>query len=511
MSRHWFLAGAIAGGVVVAGCGEDALRPGRNSAAIVAADSVLLHSLGQLLTVPFQILSDSGLPVEDTVPHLEVTDGAIATLVSANDSGVVLRAETNGSTILRISLGALSKDVTVTVSQIPVSLELGWADTLPIRTAPAGAPLPLACVALDSNGIFLDQPALVEGRTGVVVGSACNDLRSFRSGFDTLTVRAGSLEQTIPVIIALQATVTPSLGEPLQADSVPAGMFPWAPTLIDVPGGSLDLYFTGYLTDSTSPTHLRGDLHRFRSQDDGATFQYDGVALTRDSTPCSPTGDGIENVAVAPRAEGGGFRMFYASGGFTCYGWQVFSAVSPDQTSWTREPGVRLSNGGTLPPAPPITPPWPAGEGMVIDQLPSGEWRMIAGTYQNVLPVEDKFQITEWRSPDQLSWSYVGGLLLTDDIGPEAQRSIYSPTIREVVPGLYRMVFTGDNLNVPGGRSRLHTAVSLDRASWQYEGQLMGSEATDIFYSTLVDDLLVFIRQDLGQDRHLASARVTMP
>lgn len=511
LSRRWSLAGTIAAGTLVAGCVEDALRPRKDPVAIVAADSVRLHSLGQLLSIPFQILGDSGLPVEDTVPHLEVLDGAIATLVSGSYSGVVLRSEANGSTILRISLGALSKDIAVTVSQVPVSLELGWSDTLPIRMVPAGATLPLACVALDSNGIFLDETLQVEGRTGVVVGNACDNLRSFRSGFDTLTVRAGSLERTFPAIIALRPSVAPSLGASLQADSLPAGMFPWAPTLISVSGGNLDLYFTGYLPDSTSPTSLRGDLHRYRSQNNGSTFQYDGAVLTRDSLPCSPNGDGIENVAVAPRSDGAGFRMFYASGGFTCYGWQMFSAVSSDQTLWTREPGVRLGNGGTFPPAPPVIAPWPSGEGMVIDQLPSGEWRMIAGTYQNILPVENRFQITEWRSPDQINWSYLGLRLHTADIGPDVQRSIYSPSIREVVPGLYRMVFTGDNLDLPGGRSRLYTAVSLDRARWQVEGLLMGSESTDIFYSTLVGDLLVFVRQDLGQLRYLASARVTMP
>jgi hypothetical protein len=203
--------------------------------------------------------------------------------------------------------------------------------------------------------------------------------------------------------------------------------------------------------------------------------------------------------------------MYYASGGFTCYGWQVFSAVSGDERAWIRESGVRIGNGGTVPPAPPMTALWPAGEGMVTEQMSSGEWRMIAGTYDRVVPRQDKFQITDWRSSDQLTWSYAGALVTTGQVGVDAHRSVYSPTIREVVPGIFRMIFTGDNLDIPGGRSRLYTAVSLDKLTWQIEGTLLGSSTTDIFYSTLVDNVLVFIRQDLDQPRFLATASVVMP
>jgi hypothetical protein len=73
------------------------------------------------------------------------------------------------------------------------------------------------------------------------------------------------------------------------------------------------------------------------------------------------------------------------------------------------------------------------------------------------------------------------------------------------------MIFTGDDLNVPGGRSRLYSAVSLDQIAWQVEGLLMGGPATDIFYSTLVDDLLVFIRIDVGQPRFIGTVTTIMP
>lgn len=203
--------------------------------------------------------------------------------------------------------------------------------------------------------------------------------------------------------------------------------------------------------------------------------------------------------------------MYLAAGGFTCYGWQVFSATSPDQAVWTMEPGVRLGNGAPLPPAPPQFPPWPAGEGMVVDRMPSGDWRMLAGTYEPLTPREDKFQITEWRSPDQVQWTYVGARLTTRQVGSEADRSVYSPTITSPVPGLYRMIFTGDNLATPGGHSRIYTAVSLDLTRWQVEGALIADDNYDFFYSSLVDDLLVFIRRQAGQPDILARTGIQQP
>jgi hypothetical protein len=43
------------------------------------------------------------------------------------------------------------------------------------------------------------------------------------------------------------------------------------------------------------------------------------------------------------------------------------------------------------------------------------------------------------------------------------------------------------------------------------EGELIGAEGTNLYYSTLVDDLLVFLRADVGQPRRLASVTVAMP
>jgi hypothetical protein len=73
------------------------------------------------------------------------------------------------------------------------------------------------------------------------------------------------------------------------------------------------------------------------------------------------------------------------------------------------------------------------------------------------------------------------------------------------------MIVTADNLRDPGGRSRLWSAVSTDKVHWRLEGELMGAVGTDLYYSSLVDNLLVFVRLDAGQPRRLAFATVDMP
>ena len=158
-----------------------------------------------------------------------------------------------------------------------------------------------------------------------------------------------------------------------------------------------------------------------------------------------------------------------------------------------------------------MTPPWPVGEGIVVEPLPSGGWQMLVGGYRHLQTYEDKFHVVEWRSSDQLTWNYIRPVLTTEDLPATGQRSVYSPTIREFAQGLWRMIMTADNLHDSGGRSRLWSAVSTDKVHWQMEGELMGALGTDLYYSSVVDNLLVFLRQDAGQPRRLASVSVAMP
>jgi hypothetical protein len=203
--------------------------------------------------------------------------------------------------------------------------------------------------------------------------------------------------------------------------------------------------------------------------------------------------------------------MFYAAGSYRCYGWQVFSAVSTDERTWTKESGVRIANGGTLPPQETVDPPWPGGEGIDVFRLPSGDWQMLVGTREHLTPPEDKFAITEWRSSDQLNWTYIGPVITASDLPVELQGGVYAPTIQEITPGLWRMLFTAENRGTTPFRSEIWSAVSLDRRYWQIEGRVLGSPQANYLYTTLVSSLLVTLRWSPGTDQRLARATVLMP
>jgi hypothetical protein len=475
---------------------------------LTGSDSLRFVALGETGTVIGIAVDSLGHAVPGGVTALAVDDTAVLDLVDS----VTVRSRDNGQTKLRFSVAGLAVEQVVVVQQVPDSIDVSWTDSQPIHSQWQDSLLPISCQVLDRNGRLVSMQAeAAPSAANHWSGTTCDTLRIQRSGFDTLVVRAGSVTTVLPVVLAVRPVVSAPLGEYLAIDSFPKGAGPWAPTLVRSPSGDLELYVTGYMSDTSDPNHARGHLHRLLSRDGGRTFQYDSIAVARDDSLCTLNGSGVENVAIVPRSDGSGWRMYYAAGSFGCYGWQVFSAVSVDRQSWIKEAGVRLSNGGTLPPDAPVTPPWPVGEGMVVEPLEGFGWRMLVGGYRHLETAEDKFHIIEWRSTDQLTWTYVGPVLTTDDLPPTGQRSVYSPTIREFSPGLWRMIMTADNLSDPGGRSRLWSAVSTDKTHWVLEGELIGAEGTNLYYSTLVDDLLVFLRADVGQPRRLASVTVAMP
>ena len=372
-----------------------------------------------------------------------------------------------------------------------------------------GSSVPLACQAFDRNGYVVSgDPTLIGSVSGTVVGTACSSLRVQQSGSDTLTFALGSAVVRVPAVIAAAPSASASLGSTIAADTLPGPAGPWAPSARLNEQGQLEVYYTGWSAVRDSSGYTRGDLQRLIWLG-GNQFRYDTLVVPHDDDICSPQGQGIENMVIMPRSEAPGLRMLYAAGSNRCYGWQVFSAVSGDGRTWTKEPGVRLSNGGT---AVLGQPPWPAGEGMSVDQLPDGEWRMIAGTFEHISPPETtKWQITEWRSPDQLQWTYVGPVLTTRDMPEGWQGSVYSPTIREFRPGLWRMLFTADGRGTPGSRSAIWSAVSTDRTHWQVEGEVLGGQGVDLYYSAMVGDLVITVRKGADGRGVLAMATLRTP
>lgn len=446
-------------------------------------DTIRFSALGQAMAVSAQPVDSLGYPVTRAITTVSVADTSVVVA-----DGPLLRSRRTGWTPVRLEAGGVSSDQVAVVAQVPARIAVEFPDTQAILSTFQDSLIPVACHVLDANGFATPEAPLVSASSaGHWSGSTCDNLRARSSGFDTLRLAYDSLSASVPVVLAVRPILGPVTA--LQVDQMPPNVSVWAPSARRNSAGQIEVYFAGYTTIADSLGEQPGDLYRLVSTD-GQQFLYDGVVLTHDSDACDLNGSGIENIAIAPRSDGPGWRMFYSGGSFGCYGWQVFSAVSTDERNWTREPGVRVSNGGPLPPAAPVTPPWPAGEGIVTDQLPDGTWRMTVGAYEPLTPAEDKFQITEWHSSDQLQWSYVRSLVTTRQLPAEGQRSVYSPTLSEVAPGLWRMIFTADDLNRPGGRSRLWSAVSTDRITWQVEGQILGAPGVQYFYSAVVGDRL---------------------
>jgi hypothetical protein len=332
-----------------------------------------------------------------------------------------------------------------------------------------------------------------------------------QSGVDTLQVSWRGLTARIVVAVALPPVLAETDPVPMQIDSIggPPGN-PWAPSARINSRGQTEVYVS---VQRYEGLFIKETLQRYVS-DDGQQFRFDGVVLQPEPGSCSLRSTGAENIAIVPRSDAPGWRMFFAAGANECYGWHIFSAVSSDERTWSVEPGLRVDNGWGLAPVRSGNPYWPQGEGIVIDRLPGGEWRMIQGGYERLDPVDTRFQITEYRSTDQLEWRYVGPVLTTRDLPPPWRGSAYSPAIREFAPGLFRMLFTADDRGRPGWRSTTWSAVSLDRTRWQVEGQLLASDSTSYFYAALAGERLFTVRRDLANPAdsgRMVATTVRMP
>jgi hypothetical protein len=397
-------------------------------------------------------------------------------------------------------------------------IDVTSADRAAVWVRTLGAPLAVQCALI---GVAAPRaPVAARSSTGVVAGSECGALTVVRSGLDTLVLRAAGVESRVPIAVALPAQLSSDSADRLTIDGLPPDTADWwAPSARLNSRGQVEVYAAAYRTIPPDSLPV-GSLYRLVQVNPGDPlhFQFDGVVLQPEADPCSLMGSGIENVAIVPRAEGEGFRMLLAAGSFECYGWQVFSAVSPDERSWSVEPGIRVPDGPLPDPngAPPDSSPWPVGEGMAIRRLPStGEWQMIVG---GTVPVHGRdasdLEIVEWRSRDQLTWQYHSAPFTLAGLQLPPGRSLYSPTVREFAPGLFRMVFAEDGSFDLSTGTRLRTALSADGEHWQLEGTLLDDPAIPVFYASLVGDRLYTLsapRGTVNAHNYLSAFTLRMP
>jgi hypothetical protein len=450
-----------------------------------------------------------GALVSDATSRTSYT--ASANSVTGLDPNGLVHAIGNGSTsVIARSMDGPSDTVRITVRQVARSLTATLSYNKPIVTLPVGSTLPLSCEAYDSNGFAVPSQLIAVSTTSVTVpGGSCGVARVQHSGYDTLVIGSGAGLARVPVTVAVTPLADSPVGQDISTDSAPAPNGPWSPSVVQGPAGQVYLYYAAYSSQPDSTGYLRGDLRRLVRLG-GSQFRYDDVVLDHDDDICSPQGQGIENVAIVPRAETPGWRMLYSAGSGACYGWQVFSAVSQDGLTWTKEPGVRLDNGFTSPGAPTL---WPVGEGIQVFQLADGTWQLIVGGFERTTPAPvNQWAIAEWRSKDQLNWTYVGPVLTVRDMPAGWQGSVYSPAISQLAPGLWRMLFTADNrADSLNNVSAIWSAVSTDRVHWQLEGELLGESGYNLYYATVIGQQVFFVKRAPDGAQTLGVANLQTP
>jgi len=463
----------------------------------IGVDSIRFDALGDVQQISATLIDDSGLQIVDSLPAMDLSS---APILSREPGSLRFRSTANGTGQILLKAGEITKSVPVQVRQQPTSVSIASSSAGDIQVARLNDAVGIHCDAVDRNG-FAVPPSLVplDSKHGLLAPSDCSQLAASRSGIDTVRWSGHGDSAAVEVALAVRATPISPRGLPLVAN-IPSdqGNQQWAPTAMIAPDGTTELYYAAYLS-SPGDTLPRADLHRLISTDGGQTFLSDGIAMAHDPASCDPDGWGIEDIAIAERADAPGYRLFYSSGS-TCLGWRVRSAVSTDRRSWVKEDGTRIGD-------PTAAVAYSSGEGMTVMRHPQDGWRMWVGTY---VPNEG-FAIEDWHSPDQINWTRHAVIYSPASFPTGPMYAVYSPSVVQIGPSMWRMYFCADDRNKPNGRSRLYSAVSRDLENWRFEGEFLSQPDLSFWYATVAGDELYFIREASDSLMFLGRTQIVQP
>lgn len=442
-------------------------------------DSLVFDALSASAQIRAIVLDSLGVRIPGASVRFAAENSAIAQV-----AGDTIVSVANGSTGIIVSSDGASRRLAVAVAQQAVGLLVDEALFAQPRSARVGDFLDLDIRGQDrlGNAMPIANSQVRVDTVGVVRVGSAGGLVVEGSGWVDVDIRSGSFQLTkrlriyvAPELIAREASGVELVG-------LPDTVNPWAPTLVAAPNGTTRLYFAAY-KPSPGDDVDRADLDYFDSAD-GHVFTYRGTAMPRAPAVTDPFGWGIENVAIVPRNDGPGNRMYFAAGS-TTLGWQVFSAVGDGVGPWTPEPGIRIGNDGGES---------PQGEGMVVLPKEGGGYRMFAGSMYVTKVSSGSWQIVEYESNDQLNWTFRREHLAQGVDGDGDSRAVYSPTIVKVGRGLYRMFYTGDNLRLsPTPQSNMWSAVSFDLEHWRTEGPFIAAEAANVMYASALGDRIAYL------------------
>jgi hypothetical protein len=448
-----------------------------------------------------------GYLVQDPQLQVTISDPRVAHL----DSPMVVQALAPGSAILQVSdpVTAHVAQAVIQVRQTPVQVGIDIRRSGGFSFAMAGDSIGTVW-AMDRNGYRLpsDRLQIIQSDSLYSYVAADGTVRARSSGVTTLQVHADSLVVEDTLVIVRPVEVQASAIADFAVIGLPDSLGPWAPTALIMPDSTTRLFFTGYVYDSIQAPPFSGSLH-YASSSDGVHFVYRGVALPRDSGYSGYRSQGVENVFVLPRDDGPGCRML-ASAGSSWWIWQIYSAVSDNCDSWTWEDGPALP--GTIEND---TIGRPNGEGIYAWRDSTGQLWMLAGAYP-VTPGDVRtWTIALYRGVSQRQWEFVRTVLYPGPSGSGRERAVFGPSVVQIAPGLYRMFFAGDDLGIGpgGGRSRIWSAVSRDRLSWTFEGEVLdfGQATRGPRYPTIVGNRLYYVNSGPGFGAHLGAAQIQQP
>lgn len=435
-------------------------------------------------SMQFTVYDSLGSVINDAVVEASTDDTAIAT-----SDGTTIIATGNGATLATFSSGPARLTVPILVAQRAAELSVDESLFAAPRRAYLGETLDPAPRAVDRLGSPMPSASVLVSpdTTSVVDTIAGARLRVVGSGWVDLRFSINAVVVTRRLRIYVAPELLEREASSVQLVGLPDTVNPWAPTLVEAPNGATRLYFAGY-KPSPGDDVDRADLDYFESTD-GQTFSYRGTALPHAPLVTDPYGWGIENIAITPRNDGPGYRMYFA-GGSTTLGWQVFSAVGNGVDPWAAEPGIRLPNDGG---------DHPEGEGMVVLPGAAGGYRMIGGSMVVTRVASGSWQIVEYESNDQMNWTFRREHIAQGADGPGTARAVYSPTIVQFGRGAYRMFYTGDNILVsPTPLSNMWSAVSFDLESWHGEGTFIVATSDNVMYASALGDRVAYLLSPCG-------------
>ena len=173
----------------------------RVTAVDVAPAEIVFDALADSISLGAIARDRLGSVVPGTTFEYSVSDTAVVALDSLNQLHAV--APGQASVSARDPETGTVGTTQVRVDQIATGLTVVVMFENPIVTLPAGATLPLSCLAVDRNGYPIGrETALVGSVKGTVTGGGCADATIQRSGYDTLVFAMGAAQARVPVIVA---------------------------------------------------------------------------------------------------------------------------------------------------------------------------------------------------------------------------------------------------------------------------------------------------------------------